>query len=505
MSPPFRKLLVANRGEIALRVMRACREMGIAPVAVFSEADRDAPHVRYAAEAYPIGGAPAAESYLVGERIVEVARKAGAEAIHPGYGFLAENANFARQCDAAGIVFVGPPPEALDLSGSKTASRASAERAGVSPVPGSREPVADDEAARREAESIGYPIMVKAAMGGGGKGMRLVATAEELLSSLRAARSEAKASFGDDTLYLEKAIEAPRHVEVQVLADAKGETVWLGERECSVQRRHQKVVEEAPSPVVDGKLRRELGEAAVAVARAAGYRNAGTVEFLLEGSGRFYFLEVNARLQVEHPVTELVTGLDLVRAQLVLAAGGPLPVRQDEVAIRGHAIECRIYAEDPERGFVPCPGRIHRLRLPGGPGVRNDSGVEEGGEVPVHYDPLMSKLVVWADDRESAMARMRRALEEYVVLGIRTNLEFHRRVFADGAFRRGEVDTGLAERILGESAQPPDEVRELAALAAVLHRRASGEQLAPGRRRRSGWKTGGRAEGVERDPGGRRG
>jgi acetyl-CoA carboxylase biotin carboxylase subunit len=505
MTLPFEKLLIANRGEIALRVMRACREMGIAPVAVYSEADRDAPHVRYAAEAYPIGPGPAAESYLVGERIVEAARKAGAGAIHPGYGFLAENAGFARQCEEAGIVFVGPPPEALDLSGSKTASRASAARAGVSPVPGTQGALASDEEAQAAADGIGYPVMVKAAMGGGGKGMRLVATSAELPSSLRAARSEAKASFGDDTLYIEKAIVSPRHVEVQILADASGETIWLGERECSVQRRHQKVVEEAPSPVVDEKLRRELGEAAVAVAKAAGYRNAGTVEFLLDESGRFYFLEVNARLQVEHPVTEMVTGLDLVRAQLLLAAGGPLPLRQEDVTIRGHSIECRIYAEDPERGFVPCPGRIRGLRLPGGPGVRNESGVEQGGEVPVHYDPLMSKLVVWAQDRETAMARMRRALQEYVVLGIRTNLEFHRRVFADGAFQRGEADTGLAERILAERTETPEDVRELAALAAELHRRASGERLAPGRRRRGTWRRGGREEGVDRDPGWRRG
>jgi acetyl-CoA carboxylase biotin carboxylase subunit len=474
------KVLVANRGEIAVRVIRACREAGLRAAAVYSEADRDGLHVRLADEAYPIGPPPAAHSYLAIDRIVEVARRAGADAVHPGYGFLAESAAFAQACLAAGLVFVGPPPEAIAAMGDKTAARRIADRVGVPLVPGTREPLGSDEEAGRVARELGYPVMIKAAMGGGGKGMRLVASPADLGSALRLARSEATSAFGDGAVYLEKAIAEPRHVEIQVLADAHGAVIHLGERECSIQRRHQKLIEEAPSPLLDPPLRQAMGEAACRLVAAAGYRNAGTVEFLVDAERSFYFLEVNTRLQVEHPVTEFVTGIDLVREQLRLAAGEPLGYGQAAVTARGWAIECRISAEDPAAHFRPSPGRIGVWRPPGGPWVRLDSGVEAGSEVPIHYDPLMAKLIVWGRDRGEAICRMAAALADFAVSGVRTTIPFHRTVMADPGFVAGRLSTAFVER-LGAGRRPaPDPARARAAVvAAALHaqRRESARTL----------------------------
>ena len=442
------KVLIANRGEIAVRIIRACRESGLATVAVFSEADRDALHVAMADEAYPIGPAPAGESYLVSEKLVGVAEAAGADAVHPGYGFLAENASFAEACLAAGLIWIGPPPTAIRAMGDKTAARRLARDLGVPMVPGTVEPVAGDEAARRAATEIGYPVMIKAAMGGGGKGMRLVRREEELVAALRMARAEASSAFGDAAVYLERAVAEPRHIEVQVLADGHGHVIHLGERECSIQRRHQKLVEECPSPFVDVALREQLGQAACRIARAAGYVNAGTVEFLVDADRRFYFLEMNTRLPVEHPVTELVTGLDIVRAQLRIAAGEPLGLAQDDIVWRGHAIECRINAEDPFAGWLPSPGTIRALRTPGGPWVREDSGVYEGYSVPRFYDTLLAKLIVWDRDRAAAIARMARALDEYRVVGLRTTIPVLRRIMADDEFGAGRLSTAFLDRLL---------------------------------------------------------
>jgi acetyl-CoA carboxylase biotin carboxylase subunit len=477
----FAKVLIANRGEIAVRVIRACRDAGIRTVAVFSDADRDALHVRLADEAYPVGPPPASESYLAIDRLVAVARRAGAEAVHPGYGFLAENARFAEACRAANLVFVGPPPAAIARLGDKTAARRVALEAGVPIVPGTPEPVGSDAEARRAASDLGFPVMIKAARGGGGKGMRLVGSAGELESALRLARSEAGSAFGDGAVYLEKAILEPRHVEIQVLADTHGHVVHLGERECSIQRRHQKLIEESPSSVVDAALRAEMGGAACRLLAVAGYQNAGTVEFLLDAGGRFYFLEVNTRLQVEHPVTELVTGLDLVREQLRLAAGEPLGYAQADVAARGWAIECRISAEDPAAGFIPSPGRITTWRPPGGPWVRVDAGVYEGGEVPLHYDPLMAKLIVWGGDREDAARRMGRALAEFSVAGVKTTIPFHRAVMCHPDFLAGRLSTAFVERVLqgGRALAPPSPERARAAAVAVALRARAAVPSAP--------------------------
>ncbi|HEV2177262.1 MAG TPA: acetyl-CoA carboxylase biotin carboxylase subunit [Terriglobia bacterium] len=447
-APVFRKVLIANRGEIAVRVMRACREMGIATVAVYSDADRNALHVRYADEAYPIGPAPSAESYLRMDRILDVARRSHSEAIHPGYGFLSENAAFAPACEAAGIVFVGPPASAMKLMGSKTTARHAAIQAGLPVVPGTDHDLKSLEEIRHVAQEIGFPVMLKAAAGGGGKGMRLVDSADQLEAAWRNARSEAQNAFGDAAVYLEKYIERPRHVEIQILGDRHGDVIYLGERECSLQRRHQKVLEECPSPLLDEPLRRRMGETAVRIGKIAGYVNAGTVEFLVDGGRNFYFLEMNTRLQVEHPVTELVTGIDLVKEQLRIAAGRRLGWRQEDVHLRGAAIECRIYAEDPANNFFPSPGRITALRVPSGPGVRNDSGVYEGWTVPLEYDPLLSKLVAWGSDRSEAVARIERALGEYEIAGIQTNIPFFRRLLRHPDFIAGRLDTGLIERAL---------------------------------------------------------
>ncbi len=443
----FRKILIANRGEIAVRVLRACRELDIETVAVYSEADAAALHVRLADEAYLIGAAPSAESYLRIERIIEAARASGAEAIHPGYGFLAENAEFARACAGAGITFIGPPAAAMELMGSKINARRAAVEAGAPVVPGTTEPLRSAEEARETAARFGYPVMLKAAAGGGGKGMRLVASEGELASAFETAQSEALAAFGDASVYLEKAVERPRHIEIQVFADTHGNTVHLGERECSIQRRHQKVIEECPSPINDPDLRARMGEAAVRVARAANYVGAGTVEFLVSDVTReFYFLEMNTRLQVEHPVTELVTGIDLVREQIMVAAGHALSFTQEEVEWRGHAIECRVYAEDPENNFLPSPGRITSLRVPAGPNVRDDGGVYAGAEVSIYYDPMISKLAAWGRTRPEAIERMRRALAEYTVGGIKTTLPFFREVMRDAEFVAGRLDTGFISR-----------------------------------------------------------
>jgi len=476
----FQKILIANRGEIALRIIRACREMGVRTVAVFSEADRAATHVRFADEAYPIGPAPSSESYLRSDRILEAARQSGAEAIHPGYGFLAENPAFAAACEAAGLTFIGPSARTLALCGSKTAARRLAREANVPTIPGTDRDLSDEEATAL-APRIGFPLLIKAAAGGGGKGMRIVRAPADLSSALRAARSEGQSSFGDPAVYLEKYLERPRHIEMQILADGAGHVIYVGERECSIQRRHQKVVEEAPSPFVDEALRRKMGDAAVAIAAAAGYRNAGTVEFLVDRDRNFYFLEVNARLQVEHPVTEMVTGLDLVKAQIGIAAGGSLPVRQEEVRLRGHALECRISAEDPFRNFIPSPGRIAVLRRPGGPGVRDDSGIYEGYEVPVHYDPLIAKLITWGESRAEAIQRMRRALQEYTILGIQTTIPFHRRVMEDPKFLAGEVDTTYVDAMLAALPPPPGRNRRAAIIAAALHAYLQDQEAAAAR------------------------
>jgi acetyl-CoA carboxylase biotin carboxylase subunit len=471
----FKRILIANRGEIAVRVMRTCREMGISPLAVFSEADREALHVRTADHALCIGLPPARESYLDFQKILDAARTLGAEAIHPGYGFLSENAEFAKACEDAGLVFIGPDARAIREMGDKRLARTRMGEAGVPLVPGAHGSEAgfpDGESALSAARLIGLPVMLKAAAGGGGKGMRLVTEERRLVKAFEAARREALAAFGDGTIYVEKFITHPRHVEVQVMADGRGRVVHLFERDCSVQRRHQKVIEETPCPVLDETTRRRMGEVAVRAARAVSYRGAGTVEFLYGGEGQFYFLEMNTRLQVEHPITELCTGEDLVRHQILVADGQPLEVEQEEIRPRGAAIECRIYAEDPV-AFLPSPGTISHLKIPGGPGVRDDSGVYPGATISPYYDPLISKLCVWAKDRPQAIARMRRALREYAVVGIRTNLAFHRLALQHPAFVTGRYDTSFIETHKAALTPPEPEVGTLALAAAAIdaHRR----------------------------------
>lgn len=501
----FKKVLIANRGEIAVRVIRACREMGIASVAVFSEVDRAALHVSHADEAYSIGLAAARESYLNIPKILEVARRSGVEAIHPGYGFLSENPQFARACKETGIKFIGPSPAAMELMGSKTRARQAMQAAAVPFVPGSARGLSLLEA-EQLAEKIGYPVMIKAAAGGGGKGMRLVRSASELQSSFETAQSEALRSFNDGEVYLEKYIQNPRHIEIQVLADEYGNTVYLGERECSVQRRHQKVIEEAPSAIVDPDMRAAMGAVAVQAAKSAGYSNAGTIEFLVDGERNFYFLEMNTRLQVEHPVTESVTGLDLVHLQLRIAAGEKLPFSQEDVRLRGHAIECRIYAEDPDNNFFPSPGKIGKMLQPSGPGIREDSGVYEGWTVPLDYDPMLSKLVAFGPDRPSALARMRRALDEYFIGGIKTNLPLFRRILENPDFLEARIDTGFLDRLLAASPGPPgptDSLEKVAAISAALFAATAapksngrnGSSTANGNST-SAWKRAARLEGV---------
>jgi acetyl-CoA carboxylase biotin carboxylase subunit len=500
-----KKILIANRGEIAVRVIRACRDMGIKTVAVYSDCDRAALHVRFADEAWPIGPSAPRESYLRIDKMIEIARQSGADAVHPGYGFLAENEDFAAACRDAGVTFIGPSPEAIALMGRKTAARQAAIKAGVRVVPGTEQPlderVSDDEV-RAIAERVGYPVMLKAVAGGGGKGLRVVSHGDELPSALSAARSEAATAFGDSSVYLERRISTPRHVEVQLLGDEHGKIVPFAERECSIQRRHQKVIEESPSPAVTPELRRRITSAAAAVARTVNYTNAGTIEFLLDKSGEFFFLEMNTRLQVEHPITEMVTGVDLVAWQIRIARGERLTLDPEAmITPRGHAIECRIYAEDPDNGFLPSPGRIHGLRVPQGPGVRDDSGVDEGGDVPIFYDPLISKLVTWGDTRSHALARMRRALAEYEVRGIKTTIPFFQWVLQDEDFVAGRFDTGFIDRKLGarngDPLRVPDpEHEELAAIAAALAHLARTLGAAVDVTESSRWRASGRLEGL---------
>jgi acetyl-CoA carboxylase, biotin carboxylase subunit len=504
----FEKILIANRGEIAVRVLRACHEMGIAAVVVYSDVDRAALHVREADEAYPIGAGAASESYLNIGKIIDVAKRSGADAIHPGYGFLSENAKFAQACADAGVKFVGPTAAAMEAMGSKTRARQAMEKAGVPFVPGTSRGVESFEEAEQVAARVGYPVMLKAAAGGGGKGMRLVDAPEQLKSSLEAARSEAERSFGDSEVYVEKAIVNPRHIEMQVLADEHGNTVYLGERECSLQRRHQKVLEEAPSPVVNADMRRRMGEVAVRVAQAANYTNAGTVEFLVDQEKNFYFLEMNTRLQVEHPVTELITGLDLVHLQIRIATGEKLPFRQDGVSIRGNAIECRIYAEDPDNNYFPSPGKITLLQEPSGPGIRIDSGMYEGWTVPIDYDPLLAKLIGYGSDRDQAIARLTRALDECFVGGIKTNISLFRRILRDADFHAAKLDTGFLDRMLKRIKEKPADPRaaEAAAIAAGLFaalgsteqgaRNGAGSGLRAAEKADSNWKSASRREAL---------
>ncbi|HUY19609.1 MAG TPA: acetyl-CoA carboxylase biotin carboxylase subunit [Candidatus Binataceae bacterium] len=501
----FKRVLVANRGEIAVRVMRACRELGIAPVAIFSEADRTALHVREADFAVAVGPPPAAESYLRIDRIIEAARATGAEAIHPGYGFFSENAGFARAVAEAGLVFIGPPPEAIEQMGDKVEARRLMAAAGVPVVPGSPGVLDNEQQVRAIAHEIGFPIMLKAAAGGGGKGMREIHREEDLAAALRAVVGEAKSSFGDSRFYVEKYLRQPRHIEVQVLADTRGRTLHLFERECSIQRRHQKVVEESPSPFVTPAMRKAMGEVAVRAAKAVGYVSAGTIEFLADADRNFYFLEMNTRIQVEHPITELVTGVDLVKEQIRIAAGEALSFTQRDLAQRGAAIECRIYAEDPANGFAPAPGRIETLRFPAGPGVRVDTGVDAGAEVPIYYDPMIAKLAVWGRDRAEAIDRMRRALDEFAIAGeLRTNLELHRWLMDQPRFLSGDYDNTFLESEYRPAAvrTESDPARLAAMLMAAVAANAnhagaaaSADHSAP---RASAWKTAARLELLRR-------
>ena len=469
MGKPFKKILIANRGEIAVRIIRACREMGIIPVAVYSEVDRKALHVRLSEEAYCIGPAPPSESYLNIDRIIRTAQQSGAEAVHPGYGFLAENAEFVRRCEQEGLVFIGPASGPMEIMGQKTASRQKMQQAGVPIVPGTLAPVEDEGELLKQAKKVGFPVLLKASSGGGGKGLRLVEKEQDLVSAFRLARSEALSSFSDSSVYIERYMEEPHHIEIQILADAQGNTVYLGERECSVQRRYQKVLEETPSPFLDAALRKKIGEVAVRAASAVGYRNAGTVEFIVDKHKQFYFLEMNTRLQVEHPITEMVTGIDLVKCQIEIAAGNPLPFAQEDIRPQGHSLECRIYAEDPYNGFMPSPGRIEQLRAPaGGLGVRYDNGTYEGYVVPLEYDPLLSKLITWGNTREESIRRMLRALSEYQVYGIKTIIPFFQRILLHPRFFQGDYNTRFIEELEKEDETIDPEEQIVALIAAGI-------------------------------------
>ena len=503
----FRKVLIANRGEIAVRILRACREMGIPSVCVFSEVDRTALHIRLADEAFFIGPAASRESYLCIDKLIDIARRSGCDAIHPGYGFLAENPALPRACADAGITFIGPSPETMEAMGSKTAGKQLARRADVPTVPGRDEAIENPDEAQALAQVMGYPVVLKAVAGGGGKGMRVVPGDEAFASAWRDASSEALNAFGDARLFLEKYLDSPRHIEIQIFADSHGRVVSLGERECSIQRRHQKVIEEAPSTVVSPELRRKMGEAAVRLARAGGYVNAGTVEFLVDKNLDFYFLEVNTRLQVEHPVTEQVTGLDLVKLQIAIAAGHRLPFAWEAITPRGHAMEVRLYAEDPDNNFFPCPGKIIARRIATGPGIRLDEGVYRGWTVPIEYDPLLSKLIAWGNSREETIARLRRALDEYTITGIRTNVSLFRRILAEPEFLRGEIHTKWLDQLLTRphppAVQPRPGTEAAAAIAAAYW-----ESLQPGNSLGgsqtstppSRWKQEGRRSQLDRQP-----
>jgi len=464
----MRKILIANRGEIALRVIRACREMGIETAALYSEVDRNALHVRYADEAFYIGPAPSAGSYLAMEKIIKVARRSKADAIHPGYGFLAENPEFVKMCEDNGVIFIGPRSEVMALVGSKTASRRTMAEAGVPVIPGLRWDLEDSREAAEKARELGFPVILKASAGGGGKGMRIVREEKDLLSVFKQAHEEAKSAFGDPSLYLEKYLDKPRHIEFQFLADNHGNVVHLGERECSIQRRHQKLIEESPSPVMTGELRQKMGEMAVRSVKATGYNNAGTIEFLVDKEMNFYFLEVNARLQVEHPVTEMVTGLDLVKEQIRIAAGEKLAVKQEDIHWRGSAIECRISAEDPFDNLMPSVGVITRIIEPGGPGVRLDSSLYSGLEITPFYDPLVAKLIVWGKDRDESIERMVRALKEFYIEGIKTNIPFHQRVMENHSFVSGNFNTSFIEDEFQGGLSIEKSCHKIAAIAAAI-------------------------------------
>lgn len=447
----FKKVLIANRGEIAVRVIRACQELNISTVAVYSQADREALHVKLADEAICIGPPPALESYLSGPSIISAAEITGAEAVHPGYGFLAENTSFVEMCEAVGLVFIGPGAESMQLLGDKAKAKELIKKAGLPVIPGSEGVIKDEKEALQIAGEIGFPVIVKAAAGGGGKGMRIVQSEEELLSQLQLARTEANSAFGDGSIYMEKYLEKPKHIEVQVLADQQGNVIHLGERDCSIQRRHQKLIEEAPSPALNSETRAKVGEMAVKAARAANYLNAGTFEFLMDKEGNFYFMEANTRLQVEHTITEMVTGIDIVKAQILIAAGEKIPFKQEEIEWRGHSIEFRINAEDPNNNFLPRAGKITNLCLPGGMGVRVDAGIYQGWNVPPYYDSLLAKLIVWGKNREEAIGRGKRALKEFVIEGVPTTIPFHLQVLNNAFYLQGEVYTDfLARRILNE-------------------------------------------------------
>lgn len=498
----IKKVLVANRGEIALRIMRSCREMGILTVAVFSAADRTSQHVRYADEAYPIGPAPSSESYLNMEKILEVAKKSQANAIHPGYGFLSENAQFSSRCREEGIIFIGPTPEVIHTMGDKITARETMVKSGVPIVPGTNDKLVTDEQALEVVHAIGLPVMIKASAGGGGKGMRLVKDEKEILPSLRAARSEAKAAFGNDTVYVEKFVENPHHIEFQILADKYGHVIHLCERECSVQRRHQKIVEETPSPLMTPEIREQMGRHAVQAAKSVGYEGAGTIEFLVDNNLNYYFLEMNTRLQVEHPITERVIGVDLVKEQILIAAGEHLKIKQSDVVQQGHAIECRIYAEDPDNSFMPSPGKIRHLTEPLGLGVRVDGYVYEGYEIPIYYDPMISKLIVWGSNRYEAIQVMKRALHEYKITGIKTSIPFLERIMENTDFILGQYDTGFIEnnrdtlfnvKVCNLSCQ---DVSIMVAYVDYLKRREKQPALLTAAPKESAWKTAGKRNNV---------
>jgi len=494
----FNKILIANRGEIAVRIIRACRDLGVSTVAVYSDADRRSLHVALADEAYHIGGSAPSESYLNKENIIEAAKKSGAEAIHPGFGFLSENESFAELCERSGIVFIGPSPEAIRLMGDKITARKIANDVKVPLVPGSDGAVSDVEASVI-ADEIGYPVMIKASAGGGGKGMRLVRSKEEFESSLRMARSEARSAFGDDSVFVERFVEQPRHIEIQVIADNEGNTLYLFERECSIQRRHQKVIEEAPSPAISSRTRAKMGEVAVRIAKAVKYKGAGTIEFIMDQSQNFYFLEMNTRVQVEHPVTEMITGFDIVKWMIRIAAGEKLPFKQKNIAMKGHALECRVYAENPETNFLPSPGVIEYLRTPSGPGIRDDSSIYNGCEITPYYDPMLSKLIVWADTREAAIRKMESALREYIVLGVKTNIGFLIRVMNNEEFRKGKIDTGFIERH-PELLKPSVLEIEPALITAALSMNSAESAVQTAQKPVSNWKLFGRRSGVTRSP-----
>ncbi len=502
----FDKILIANRGEIALRIIRSCRELGVKAVAVFSDVDRDTPAVWEADEAYNIGPPQALESYLNIEKIIDTALRSGARAIHPGYGFLAENSVFASRCEEAGIVFIGPPPSAMEKMGDKAMARRTMIGAGVPVIPGTEDAVTGREEAARVAEEVGFPLLLKPVAGGGGKGMRVVRESGELMNAFKLSQSEARKAFGDDRIYMERYLRNPRHIEVQILADGRGKAIHLGERECSIQRRHQKMIEEAPSPVMTPELRAKLGEWACQAALSVGYSSAGTVEFLMDSGGEIFFLEMNTRLQVEHPITEMITGIDIVRVQLEIAAGEGMKLSQQDVRFRGAAIECRISSEDPQNRFLPSSGLIRGYEPSGGPWVRVDSGVVVGTEITLFYDPLFAKLIVWAEDREAAIDRMRRALEEFRIIGVKTTIPFHRQMMDNERFRRGDYHTGFLDEFLGsgpegDTGSDPDDIAIAALLAHLKEGRGHSQLAADAPDRRSpvtGWRLRGMEESVGR-------